>query len=175
MNSESATPDENNRPLPGALPCPFCGGTKIATYEGSTFRWRYASCNECGAQASEVRIETISLPRPEAIAQADKELLKEWNTRTLRSETDAQKDVITLCLRLCLEPVDSHSPETSEVLERYRPQWEAAAGGKVEPAARCVAVPRNVLEEINRDAWSDEKMRMRLIARTTDKLLKEAS
>jgi|SRR5579864_423823 len=43
----------------------------------------------------------------------------------------AEKDVITLCLRLCLEPADSHSPETREVLERYRPQWEAAAGGKI--------------------------------------------
>ena len=85
-----ATPDENNRPLPWALPCPFCGGTKIATYEGSTFRWRYAACNGCGAQAGEVRIETISLPRPEAIAQADKELLAEWNTRTSPSSA-AQK------------------------------------------------------------------------------------
>jgi hypothetical protein len=35
-------------------------------------------------------------------------------------------------------------------------------------------VPRDVLEEINRDAWSDEKPRMRIIARTTDRLLRTA-
>lgn len=73
--------DEDNRPLPGALPCPFCGGAKIATYAGSTFRWRYAACNECGAQASEVRIQTIDLPRWQAIEVADRELLAAWNTR----------------------------------------------------------------------------------------------
>lgn len=75
-------PDEDNRPLPGALPCPFCGGSKIASYSGSTFRWRYAACNECGAQASEIRIETIDCPRPQAIEKADRELLEAWNTRT---------------------------------------------------------------------------------------------
>ena len=37
-----------------------------------------------------------------------------------------------------------------------------------------VAVPRDKLEEINRGAWSDDKTRMRLIARLTDKLLAAA-
>ena len=40
-----------------------------------------------------------------------------------------ERDVLTLCLRLCLEPADSHSPDTRAVLERYRPAWEAMAGG----------------------------------------------
>ena len=87
----SATDDENNRPLPGALPCPFCGGTTIASYEGSTFRWRYAACNDCGAQADEVRIETIDCPRPQAIEKADVDLLAAWNTRAPRSETGQQQ------------------------------------------------------------------------------------
>ena len=72
--------DEGNRPLPGALPCPFCGGTKIASYHGSSFRWRYASCNECGAQAGERRIDTL-LSRAQAIINADESLLAAWNER----------------------------------------------------------------------------------------------
>lgn len=83
---------EDNRPLPGALPCPFCGGSNIATYAGSTFRWRYAACNECSAQASEVRIETISLPRDKAIEVADRELLAAWNTRAARPEVEPTKE-----------------------------------------------------------------------------------
>jgi len=76
------TYDENNRPLPGALPCPFCGSADIASFAGSTFRWRYAMCVECGAQCGEIRINTMTVPRPQAIADADENLLKEWNQRT---------------------------------------------------------------------------------------------
>ena len=42
----------------------------------------------------------------------------------------AQHDLITLCLRLCMEPNDSHSPDTAEVLNRWRKAWEAAAAGE---------------------------------------------
>ena len=42
----------------------------------------------------------------------------------------AQHDLITLCLRLCMEPNDSHSPDTADVLNRWRKAWEAAAAGK---------------------------------------------
>ena len=87
--------NEDNRPLPGALPCPFCGGKEIATYAGSTFRWRYAACNGCGAQASEVRIETILLPRNQAIEVADRELLAAWNERAPRPEAVPNGWVIT--------------------------------------------------------------------------------
>lgn len=38
-------------------------------------------------------------------------------------------ELLTLCLRLCMEPADSHSPETDAVLERWRKAWEEAAGG----------------------------------------------
>ena len=47
-----------------------------------------------------------------------------------RELAEARKDVITLCLRLCMEPTDSHAPETRDVLERYRAEWEAAAKGE---------------------------------------------
>lgn len=43
----------------GALPCPFCGSTKIGFADGSTFRWLAAVCENCGAQAEEVRIDTL--------------------------------------------------------------------------------------------------------------------
>ena len=47
----------------------------------------------------------------------------------LRRDSQEAKDVLRLCLRLCLEPAESHSPETLDVLDRYRAAWEAAAGG----------------------------------------------
>jgi Lar family restriction alleviation protein len=71
-------------PLDGALPCPFCGGTKISTYPGSTFRWRYAACDECGAQSGEVRINTTTKSRMKAMQEAQDELRSEWNKRSPR-------------------------------------------------------------------------------------------
>ncbi len=63
------------------LPCPFCGGTSISTHEGSTFRWMYAGCDECGAQAGEVRINTMTVDRSHAIKEAQQRAIVEWNTR----------------------------------------------------------------------------------------------
>ena len=63
-------------------PCPFCGGTNIEVVEGSTFRWRIARCLECGAQAGEIRIQTMgdgSKEEWEAKGYAD--AIAEWNTR----------------------------------------------------------------------------------------------
>jgi len=61
---------------------PFCGGTKISTHEGSTFRWLYASCDECGAQAGEVRVQTLGNGTPEQRrATAAVDALAAWNER----------------------------------------------------------------------------------------------
>lgn len=57
------------------------------------------------------------------------------------SNPNSQKDVLTLCLRLCLEPSDSHSPDTLDVLDRYRPAWEAAAGG-MDPDQALALLPK---------------------------------
>ena len=62
------------------LPCPFCGSCSIGAYDGSTFRWLAARCNECGATAGEVRINTL-IPRDEAWPQANEDALQEWNRR----------------------------------------------------------------------------------------------
>ena len=64
-----------------AKPCPFCGGSKIATQEGTTFRWRYAYCEECGAQGPEVRVDTLSTDRPAAEAEASRKAIEVWNER----------------------------------------------------------------------------------------------
>lgn len=85
-SNESPDPDAERR-LEGALPCPFCGGTEVWTHPGSTFRWRYAACSYCGAQCGEVRIDTLGKPRLEAVADADAELLVEWNKRIPSSES----------------------------------------------------------------------------------------
>lgn len=79
--------DQETR-LPNARPCPFCGSTNIWTYPGSTFRWRYAGCGDCGVQCGEVRIQTIDMPRPEAISRANDELIAEWNRRVVPPEVE---------------------------------------------------------------------------------------
>jgi Lar family restriction alleviation protein len=64
------------------LPCPFCGSTAVATQEGSTFRWRFAYCMECGAQAGEIRVQTLGAGTPaEWQAKANADAIAEWNRR----------------------------------------------------------------------------------------------
>ena len=47
--------DKTEQTVTDALPCPFCGSTEgFYVEEGSTFRWRFLSCRNCG-EATEVR------------------------------------------------------------------------------------------------------------------------
>ena len=62
-------------------PCPFCGCASVGVREGSTFRWRFAQCEGCGAQSGEIRINTISHDRVKSEADASAAAIKEWNTR----------------------------------------------------------------------------------------------
>jgi Lar family restriction alleviation protein len=64
-----------------ALPCPFCGHDGVSVCEGSTFRWRYAQCDECGAQAGEVRHDTMNKDRQFAEAESRDRAVDEWNKR----------------------------------------------------------------------------------------------
>jgi hypothetical protein len=41
------------------LPCPFCGHKSVSVVETSSFRWRAAACEECGAQGPEERCRTF--------------------------------------------------------------------------------------------------------------------
>ena len=64
-------------------PCPFCGGVDVRVVDGSTFRWRRAECNDCGASAGEIRAITFGAgtrTQWEEIARTD--ALNEWNRRT---------------------------------------------------------------------------------------------
>lgn len=64
------------------LHCPFCGHTDVQVVEGSTFRWRVAACENCGARAGEVRIQTLGEGTLEQWEIAAREsALVEWNTR----------------------------------------------------------------------------------------------
>lgn len=69
------------------LPCPFCGGAEVKVMPGSTFRWCYAACSSCGAQAGEVRIDTLSQWRGQAVSEAAQRAIEEWNRRA-PSETE---------------------------------------------------------------------------------------
>jgi len=63
-------------------PCPFCGDTVVDVEEGSSFRWRVAICRSCGAQAGEVRRQTLGEgTNDEWDAAARIAALAEWNTR----------------------------------------------------------------------------------------------
>ena len=71
-----------------SLPCPFCGHTDIVHSEGSTFRWLATSCNGCGAQCGETRINTLTMERIEAMKDAEQRAVIAWNTR---AEQQARK------------------------------------------------------------------------------------
>lgn len=64
------------------LPCPFCGSYDTEVCDGSTFRWVYMGCADCGARAGEVRVQTIGIERDAAIKRATIDATLEWNTRS---------------------------------------------------------------------------------------------
>lgn len=67
------------------LPRPFCGEQgPLDVHEGSTFRWMLAECCYCGAQAPEVRIDTMSKDRDVAIAQGRIDAVAAWNERAVK-------------------------------------------------------------------------------------------
>lgn len=66
-----------------ALACPFCGSHDIAVVETSTFRWRAATCNGCGALGPDVRIQTAgSGTKDEWERRAHEGAIVEWNRRS---------------------------------------------------------------------------------------------
>lgn len=63
-------------------PCPWCGGVGVDVVETSTFRWRVAQCKHCGAQCSEIRVQTMGDgTREEWEAKAHADAIEAWNTR----------------------------------------------------------------------------------------------
>jgi len=65
-----------------AKPCPFCGHVGVSVIEASTFRWRVAQCNGCGAQCGEVRVQTMGEGNREEWERAViAEAIAVWNTR----------------------------------------------------------------------------------------------
>lgn len=71
------------------LPCPFCGSDRVSVREGSTFRWRIAGCDDCGAQAGEVRARTLGPEtKEEREAEAREDAIKAWNERAVGSAED---------------------------------------------------------------------------------------
>ncbi len=82
------------------LPCPFCGSQHVAVIEGDTFRWRLARCGNCGAQAGDVRIQTMGEGTKEAWErQAEQHAIAEWNRRAAQSAPD-RDSVVEECIRI---------------------------------------------------------------------------
>lgn len=68
-------------------PCPFCAGIGVTIHEGSTFRWRFAACDNCGAQAPDVRVQTMGDGSPAKWElEASDRALEEWNKRAPNSD-----------------------------------------------------------------------------------------
>ena len=63
-------------------PCPFCGHEGVTVVEASTFRWRVAMCDNCGAQAGEVRHDTLDENQPRAEMYSRQEAINVWNERS---------------------------------------------------------------------------------------------
>lgn len=63
-------------------PCPFCGGISVSVSDADSFRWRRAVCNECGAEAPEVRRQTLGAgTNEEWEADAERRAIEAWNER----------------------------------------------------------------------------------------------
>ena len=63
-------------------PCPFCGGKHVRVQEGDSFRWRFATCCECGARSGDVRVQTLGDgTKAEWEAAGYAAAIEEWNTR----------------------------------------------------------------------------------------------
>ena len=70
-------------------PCPFCGGTNIQAVEGSTHRWGYLACNDCGGNRGDCRKADIALP-----ASHDTNctaFAADWNARTSAGQSLVQR------------------------------------------------------------------------------------
>lgn len=92
-NGAAEMTNETNTTSIAPLPCPFCGSTSVSVKEGSTFRWRIAYCNECDAQAGEVRAQTSGDGRPnEWEAAAIDRAIAEWNKRDYADEIDRLRE-----------------------------------------------------------------------------------
>ena len=78
---EALAEQAEQEPVDGVLPCPFCGDSKPTVFEGSTFRWRVAVCNNCGAYAPEVRHDTLAEDQKQAGIESDAAAIVAWNTR----------------------------------------------------------------------------------------------
>lgn len=81
------TEQAEQEPVDGVLPCPFCGDSKPTVFEGSTFRWRVAVCNNCGAYAPEVRHDTLAEDQKQAGIESDAAAIVAWNTRAASVRT----------------------------------------------------------------------------------------
>ena len=82
-------------PVTSVLPCPFCGDNKPTVFEGSTFRWRVAVCNNCGAYAPEVRHDTLAEDQKQAGIESDAAAITAWNTRaaTVRTKDLTEQEI----------------------------------------------------------------------------------
>ena len=148
------------------LPCPFCGSCSIGAYDGSTFRWLAARCNECGATAGEVRINTL-IPRDEAWPQANEDALQEWNRR---AQSEAIADSVRRLLALHPhvsfegEPVHEQLSVLVDLVEtNYAklPQpdqsvWHTATTTTTQPQPQPESVRELTVVEIMR-LWADAK------------------
>lgn len=69
-------------------PCPFCSGTNIHAVEGSTHRWGYLECNDCGGNRGDCRKADISLPASHETNRVA--FAADWNARTLAVQLSSQ-------------------------------------------------------------------------------------
>ena len=134
------------------LPCPFCGGEKIAIAEGSTYRWAHAECGECGAAAGDIRRQYGQGTDTPEVQEA---AIAEWNTRD-RREIDGLRDELAVILRerndahLALAAARAHNAELSTELAGANFEGNLAMIQRDE--ARAEVARLTPLSEIH-DAW----------------------
>jgi hypothetical protein len=134
------------------LPCPFCGHVGLDFQEGSTFRWLEYSCGGCGV-TNETRVQTLGEGTPaEWREQAERDAIKQWNTRAALAHSDSQP--VASGKRFCTCDGAGRGPGRKCVVKdggRLGENWTC----RELAASLQEAQPRTLLEQYDLDQSAD--------------------
>ena len=116
------TEQAEQEPVDGVLPCPFCGDNQPTVFEGSTFRWRVAVCNNCGAYAPEVRHDTLAEDQKQAGIESDAAAIVAWNTRAapVRTKDLTDDEILAIAIQYDAEGGISDVEYGRRVIAAYK-------------------------------------------------------
>ncbi len=113
------------------LPCPFCGSANIIILKGSSYRWGYYACNNCGANKGDCRKKAPTLPMEHPI-NAERFAL-DWNDRLAAAGAQPAAHLVVCPIRAIAEVCADVGCAVKARIQRSQP---AAQEGQALDAAR---------------------------------------